>query len=206
MNWSNRVKTERMAEEFKEKELVLQAQKNDHQSFEKLMQQYDHQVLSVAYQLTGNTFDAEDIYQEVMLRVYQKLDSYRFESKFSTWLYRIIVNCALNFRKQRNRHKTVSMDHFQDEEKYWQYPSTNPDSMPDTHVFDKEIQEQISLTLEKLPMMQRVVFILRFNEDLKLKDIARLVGCSTGTVKNHLFRCTQKMRHALSKYNNDIKR
>ena len=191
-----------MAEEFKEKELVLQAQKNDHRAFEKLMQQYDHQVLSMAYQLTGNTFDAEDIYQEVMLRVYQKLDSYRFESKFSTWLYRIVVNCALNFRKQRSRHKHVSMDRFQDEEKYWQYPS-DPTSRSDTRTFDREIREQISRTLEKLPLMQRVVFILRFNEDFKLKDIARIVGCSTGTVKNHLFRCTQKMRHALSRYNNN---
>ncbi len=192
-----------MTEKFKEKELVLQAQKNDHSAFEKLMQQYDRQVLSLAYQLTGNTLDAEDIYQEVMLRVYQKLDSYRFESKFSTWLYRIVVNCALNYRKQKSRHKHISIDRFQDDENYWQVPSTDPDSGPDMHALNEEIREQISRTLEKFPMMQRVVFTLRFNEDFKLKDIAKIVGCSTGTVKNHLFRCTQKMRRALSKYNNN---
>jgi RNA polymerase sigma-70 factor (ECF subfamily) len=202
MKWSNRVKTERMTEDFKEKELVLQAQKNDHLAFEKLMQQYDHQVLSMAYQLTGNTFDAEDIYQEVMLRVYQKLDSFRFESRFSTWLYRIVVNCALNYRKQKSRHKHISIDHFQDDEKYWQYPS-DPTSRPDTRAINNEISEQISRTLEKLSMMQRVVFVLRFNEDFKLSDIARIVGCSTGTVKNHLFRSTQKMRQALARYNNN---
>jgi RNA polymerase sigma-70 factor (ECF subfamily) len=183
-----------------EKKLINQAQEGNHWAFEKLINQYDRQVLSMAYQFVGNTPDAEDIYQEVMLRIYQKIKYFRFESQFSTWLYRIVVNCALSYRKKKKQHSHVPMDSFENENKYWEQPSTDAKSKPDTMVLNHEIRDQITKILETLPMMQRVVFVLRFNEDFKLSEIADIVGCSVGTIKNHLFRCTQKMRYALSSY------
>lgn len=183
-----------------EKELILQAQEGNHWAFEKLINQYDRQVLSMAYQFVGNTPDAEDIYQEVMLRVYQKIKHFRFESQFSTWLYRIVVNCAINYRKKKRQHNHVSMHYAPKDQTDWEFPSADVSSRPETMVLNQEIRDQITQILETLPMMQRVVFVLRFSEDFKLREIADIVGCSVGTIKNHLFRCTQKMRYALSSY------
>ena len=183
-----------------EKELIHQARSGNHWAFEKLIRQYDRQVLSMAYQFVGNTPDAEDIFQEVMLRVYQNIKNFRMESQFYTWLYRIVVNSSLSYRKKRNPHKHISMDHFRDEKDNWQFPDTDKASAPDTDLLNREIREQISDTLDRLPMMQRIVFILRFNEEFKLNEIAEIIGCTTGTVKNHLFRCTKKMRQALAAY------
>ena len=83
--------------------LVQRAQEGDAEAFERLVHQYDRRVLTLAYQLVGNTQDAEDVYQEAFMRAYDKIGKFRFESDFYTWLYRIVVNCAISYRKKRNR-------------------------------------------------------------------------------------------------------
>ena len=183
-----------------ERDLVLQAQEGNRWAFEKLVHKYDKRVLALAFQLVGNKQDAEDIYQEAFMRVYHKINRFRFESDFYTWLYRIVVNCAISYRKKRNRHRHQSIEQTGARENGWQWIPADPGASPDTLVSNVELIEQIQSNLETLPLMQRVVFILRFFQDFKIKDIAEIIGCSEGTVKNYLFRSTQKMRRNLSPY------
>jgi len=183
-----------------ERDLVLQAQEGNRWAFEKLVHKYDKRVLALAFQLVGNKQDAEDIYQEAFMRVYHKINRFRFESDFYTWLYRIVVNCAISYRKKRNRHRHQSIEQTGARENGWQCIPADPGASPDTLVSNVELIEQIQSNLETLPLMQRVVFILRFFQDFKIKDIAEIIGCSEGTVKNYLFRSTQKMRRNLSPY------
>ena len=187
-----------MSEE--EKGLVQQAQEGNIWAFERLVHQYDRRVLTLAYQLVGNRQDAEDVYQEAFMRVYNKITKFRFESDFYTWLYRIVVNCAISYRKKRNRQRHQSIDEATERENGWQWTPADPGVGADSLVSDIELREIIQTNLELLPLMQRVVFTLRFLQDFKIKDIARIIGCSEGTVKNYLFRSTQKMRKGLSHY------
>ena len=185
-----------------EKDLVLQAQEGNLWAFEKLVCRYDQRVLGLAYQLLGNHQDAEDVYQEVFMRVHHNIKKFRFQSDFYTWLYRIVVNCAISYRKKRNRQRHLSIEETGERENGWQWTPTDPEIHPDAVVNNLELRQMIAMELNGLPLMQRVVFTLRFFQDFKIKEIAQIIGCSEGTVKNYLFRSTQKMRKGLSPYVN----
>ena len=183
-----------------EKDLVLQAQQGNLWAFEKLVCKYDQRVLALAYQLLGNHQDAEDVYQEVFMRVHHNIKKFRFQSDFYTWLYRIVVNCAISYRKKRNRQRHLSIEETGERENGWQWTPTDPGIHPDAILNNLELRHMITMKLNALPLMQRVVFTLRFFQDFKIKEIAQIIGCSEGTVKNYLFRSTQKMRKGLSPY------
>ena len=183
-----------------ERKLVHQAQEGNLLAFERLVQKYDKRVLALAFQLVGNTEDAEDVYQEVFMRVYHNLHRFRFESDFFTWLYRIVVNCAISYRKKRHRQQHRSIDEADQKDGGWQWIPADIGPEPDVLVINVELREKVEATLDTLSLMQRTVFILRFFQDFKIKEIAEIIGCSEGTVKNYIFRSTQKVRKNLSSY------
>ena len=183
-----------------ERELVLKAKEGNLWAFEGIVHKYDKRVLSLAFQLVGNKQDAEDVYQEAFMRVFNNINRFRLESDFYTWLYRIVVNCAISYRKRRNRHRHSSIEETGEKTNGWHWIPIDSGMTPDTHVSNLELRNQIQINLETLPLMQRVVFTLRFLQDFKIKEIAKIIGCSEGTVKNYLFRSTKKMRMRLSPY------
>lgn len=179
-------------------ELVRRAQEGEKEAFETLMRTYDRQILSLAYQMMGNTMDAEDVTQEVFIRAYRRLPDFRFESEFFTWLYRIAVNCTISARRRRLRNRHASIDHGETATGSFEQRLKDPGHEPDKQMIQQEIRETVEKQLDKLPVMQRVVFFLRFMEDLKIRDIAEITGSSEGAVKNSLFRSTRKMRKHLA--------
>lgn len=185
--------------------LIRRAQHGDSRAFETLVQRYDRAVLSVALRYTGDPEAARDIYQDVFLRVHTALPGFRFESLFSTWLYRITVNCCLNFQSARFRRHDLSLEQEvlsvpdghsnQDPE----LPSSlveEPDSLRRT--LSREIRSALSRAMDLLSPQQRLVFILRHFEGYKLREIAEHLQCAEGTVKKHLFAGTQRLREQLS--------
>jgi RNA polymerase sigma-70 factor (ECF subfamily) len=186
--------------ENEERECIYKAQQGNTLAFEKLVKRYDRRVLALVYQLLGNVQDAEDVYQEVFMRVYKNIHRFRFESDFYTWLYRIAVNCAISYRKRRNRHIHASIGETGQEktERIWTPSDSKPG--PDAEYIHSEIKAKIEANLDQLPLMQRIVFTLRFLQDFKIKEIANIINCSEGTVKNYIFRSTQKMRSYLAPY------
>jgi len=185
-----------------ERDLVYQAQEGNQWAFEKLIYKYDRKVLALTFQLVGDTEDAKDVYQEAFMRAYHNIKKFRFESDFYTWLYRIVVNCAISYRKKRTRQRHRSLEQISEREEGWHWMPADSGASPETLVLNAELREQIQSTMNTLPLMQRVVFILRFFQDFKIKEIAQIIGCSEGTVKNYIFRSTQKMRKHLSSYVN----
>ena len=177
--------------------LIQAAQAGQTDAFCELVEQYDKKVLGLAFKMLGNQQDAEDVYQEVFMNVFNHIQSFQFQSSFDTWLYRIVVNTSLNYRKKRNRHQKTTIDIPTDE------PSMNlkdEKPLPDEITVSQEIREQIESALNQLTLIQRTIFVLRFYQDFKIKDIAEIVSCSEGTVKNTLFRSTVKMRKLLANY------
>jgi len=180
--------------------LIRRAQEGDGPAFETLVQMHDRQVLKLARQMLNNLEDAQDVYQEIFIKVFRSLPSFRFESEFATWLYRIVINQCINYRQWRSRRRFLSFDAHNGEENQTSYspPDKNPD--PEKETLNKELSREIALAMESLSDKQRAVFALRHFHGQKLQEIAKTLGCAEGTVKNYLFRATQRMQEKLQEY------
>ena len=180
---------------------IKEAQKGNILAFESLVYKYDRQVLSLVQNLVSNRQDAQDIYQEVFVRVYQNLKRFQFKSQFSTWLYRVVVNCCINFNKRKSRSRYYSFEDGEgDLESGWLMTLEGKELNPEDAMLNKELSEEIEAALNELSIQQQTVFVLRHYHGHKLKDIAEMMNCSEGTIKNYLFRATQKMQRLLGDY------
>lgn len=179
---------------------MQRAQQGETKAFEELVVLSDRHVLHLAYALTGSLIDAQDVYQETFLRAFKAIGGFRFQSSFRTWILRITMNQAINWRKKKKLRLFFSLD--------TQHAGKN-DSMF-FQIADKtditasvqsgDIMQQIHLALQRLSSKERAVFSLRHFQEVKIKEIALILGCAEGTVKNVLFRATQKMQKALAEY------
>ncbi len=182
-----------MKEEIRQ--LIKKAQSGDSGAFHKLVKLHDERVMILAYQLTHNQQDAEDLYQEVFLKAYKNLKNFRFESQFYTWLYRITVNTSYNFKRKQSRLNLYEPDS-EKESGHLEWIA----DQPDTSTSGKEIMTAVKSAMHVLPQKQRTVFILKHLENLKIKDISKILNISEGTVKRYLFRAMEKLRVELKEY------
>lgn len=185
--------------------IIKEAQRGNLLAFETLVKRYDRHVMQLAYSMVGNAEDAEDIYQEVFVRVYRSLDRFQFKSEFSTWLYRVVVNYCINFQKKKQRTRMYSIDKndFGDqhrEDLRWKMTLPGKEKNPEDDAINLELSHEIEAAMDQLPAKQKMVFVLRHFHGHKLREIAALMGCTEGTVKNYLFRATQKMQILLKEY------
>jgi RNA polymerase sigma-70 factor (ECF subfamily) len=176
--------------------LVEQAQSGNIAAFEKLIFQYDREVLSIAATYVNNADDAKDIYQDVLLRVYRALPKFEHRSEFSTWLFRITTNVCLTHRARAKHHAHASLDAPSDDEES-HYDRIAGGDPTDKAVIDDEISSRIERALGELSPQQRLVFTLKHYKGYKLKEIADMTNCSEGTVKKHLFTAIRRLRERL---------
>lgn len=167
---------------------ALQADKTE--GFSLLVAEYRDMILNIAYSYTGNKDDSEDLTQEVLIKVYDKLDSFKGLSKLSTWLYKITINTCHDHVRRKKRMKIISYDQ-------------NNINLKSDDDFDKttetrETQKLIIESILKLPLKLRDVIILKELEDKSYKDIAGILKCSIGTVESRLFRARQKLKNILA--------
>lgn len=184
-------------------ELIQKANNGDVMSFEELVHRYDRNVLSIALKYTKNEDDAKDIYQEVFIRVYKGLKNFKFQSEFSTWLFRITTNVCLTFKSRKRNYQTVPLDSGAEDDDNRGLDETLPgdDSFSaDRSVSRKEAAEEINKALEALSPKQRMVFTLKHNEGFKLREIASMLEISEGTAKKYLFESVHKLRTLLAGY------
>ncbi len=180
-----------------ENNLILAAQKGDSGAFEQLIYKYDRNVLGIAYSFINSSEDAKDIYQEVFLRVFKGIKKFEFRSEFSTWLYRITANVCLTYRTQKKKYAVASLDEeiFSDEGDSQTLADTIAgESNTDDGTIGSDVSEHIVKGLEKLSPQQKLVFTLRHYQGYKIREIASVMNCTEGTIKNYLFTGTQRMR------------
>ena len=133
-------------------EFVLRAQKGDVIAFEELVQRYDKQVLTIALSRVQNPEDAKDIYQEVFIRVYRAIKSFRLDSKFSTWLHRITINVCLTHRSRKRKHIHASLDEEieTDQGRYSLSETLADRGRTDQQTMNSEISTQVQSAMERL--------------------------------------------------------
>lgn len=181
-------------------ELVAAARKGDTQAFTTLANQYSRNIYRLAFNITRNNEDAEDVLQEAFLKAYTKLDKFQGNSRFYTWLVRIAVNEALMKLRKRKSDRTVSLDEPVEtdvseivrEVKDW---GDNPEQ---TYA-KTELHEILSLAIDTLEPAYRTVFVLRDVENLSTEETAESLGLSVPAVKSRLLRARLKLREQLNK-------
>ncbi|MDP2652493.1 MAG: sigma-70 family RNA polymerase sigma factor [Candidatus Omnitrophota bacterium] len=181
--------------------LMSAFQKGDPASFETLMRKYYARVLNFIYRFVGSKEIAEDLTQEVFLRVYKTAPSYKPQAKFQTWLYTIAKNLSLN-ELRRNRHRTFSMDEEiagSDGELRRQFEDHSI-PRPDAALVKEDAAKAVKEAINALPENQRLAVILRRYEDFSYEEIARTMNCSVKAVKSLLNRAKENLRNALGKY------
>jgi RNA polymerase sigma-70 factor (ECF subfamily) len=182
-------------------DLIIQAQKGNQNAFEELVYRYDRNVLSVTIKYANNEDDAKDLYQEVFIRVYRGLKNFRFQSEFSTWLFRITTNVCLTYKSRSKEHLKVSIDHNFDVEDVEIDKSQEPvyeGLSPEEISSGTEIIELVSNAVESLSPKQKMTFILKHYEGYKIREIAEMMNCKEGTVKKYLFDAVKNLRKKLS--------
>ena len=176
--------------------LIRRAQEGDRSAFDTLIRLYDQKVLRLALQVVGSPDEARDLYQEAFLKLYRSIRHFRLEAKFSTWLYRVVMNvCLDHLRRQKTRKEVAVPQPEEGEPDFLQtVPDERPTLDPERATHSKEISRRIQVALERLNPRERMVFELKHYQGLKLRAIGEICKTSEQTAKNCLFRATQKLR------------
>ena len=182
--------------------LVHEAQGGSQAAFEQLVHAHDQAVLRLAIRITGSPSDAQDIYQEAFLKAYTRLESFRFECSFSSWIYRIVTNvCLDHLRKNRKHTRNSSVEGDNEGGEYNlvdQVPDDRAANNPEQHLFNHELRAQILFALQQLTPRERMVFELRHFQGLRIGTVGEILHVSEASIKNSLFRATNKMRLQLA--------
>jgi len=184
-------------------QLMLDVKAGDQQSFELLLQRYRAPLVNFLYRMVRNREQAEDLAQEVFLRVYRAREDYEPSAKFTTWLFRIATNLALNsLRDHRYQKLEISMDapivaDAEDgDERMMEVADEHPDI--EQHLVEDARKKMIRHAIEKLPEKQRAAVLLHKYQELDYAEISKILRCSESALKSLLFRAYETLRVELA--------
>jgi RNA polymerase sigma-70 factor (ECF subfamily) len=177
--------------------LVARARQGDLRAFEMLIRRYESYVYNLALRILGNSADAEDVAQQAFLRAWRGLPNFKGRSRFSTWLYRIVVNVCYNCLPSIRRELEMLV------------PDQDAELIPDERqaveggYIAEEERTCLILALESLPESARMLLTLRHLQEMSYDEIAQVTGMPLGTVKAGIFRARQRLKTALKLAEND---
>jgi len=175
--------------------LVTRAREGDQDAFRLLVERHSVKLFQLAFRMTGNEQDAEDLVQETFLRAYKQLNRFQSRAGLGTWLYRIAANCSLDLLRRQKRRGEQETVEFDSEEAFPAILSDAP--APDQQVYHGEVRQKVESVMRELTPMERTAFVLRHFEGLSIEEIGSALGVGPGATKQSIFRAVQKMRRAL---------
>lgn len=186
-------------EEKSEVELIARCRSGDLAAFDLLVLRYQDRVFNLAYRLLGDYEEAKDMAQEAFVRAYQSLKSFRQESSFYTWLYRIVTNlCKNKLRSWSRGHKPISLDIPKGNEEVKISTTLIDPKLTPIQVLEREnLQQEVRKAIAGLPSEYKLMVVLRDMEELSYERIAEINGCSVGAVKSRLHRGRLLLREKL---------
>lgn len=186
---------------YRDQALVSKAKAGDYPAFETLVERYERKVYNMAYRLTGNREDAEDVLQETFLKAFQNLKRFREESSFYTWVMRIGVNATLMRLRKGVHRNAVSLDEFADDERNF-HPRlvVSWEANPEQKYSRLENEGILRRAIQRLPAIYRTVFWLRDVEEFSNEEVARMLNLSVFAVKSRLMRARLELRERLTAY------
>ena len=176
------------------KKLVKEVKKGDTEAFSELVELFKDKVYQVAYRMVGHPQEAQDVAQEAFLRAYTNLDKYDMNRKFSTWLFRIATNVAID-RLRKKKPDFYLEDKVKGTEGLTYESQLAADQeLPEDQVVTLEMQEWIQSEINQLPLQYRSAIILKYMEDLSLKEISEILDMPVSTVKTRIHRGREALR------------
>ena len=179
-------------------DLISRAAGGDPSAFQALVERHRSMVYRVAYQFAGNHHDAEDIAQDVFIKVYRSLDRFRQDAQLTSWMYRIVMNACIDHRR---RQRPASAAPFGDEAEQRMLNTPEDTPGPEERAYAGELGQVLESEIGRLPSGQRVVFVMRHHQGMKLCEIADALGLAEGTVKRQLHAAVHRLRQALTQAN-----
>jgi RNA polymerase sigma-70 factor, ECF subfamily len=191
---------ERMDGRDDDTEAVARARAGDADAFRRLVERHSHNVFRLAYRMTRNEHDAEDVVQETFLRAYRSLHRFEDRSHFGSWIYRITANCAYDSLRARERRQEATEPVTTDDAAdgpVARMPSREP--APDRLVFGGEIRRRVALAMGRMSALEKSAFTLRHLQGMSIKEIGRALDLDASAAKQSVFRAVRKMRDALGR-------
>jgi len=185
-------------------ELIAQLQQGDEQAFTKLVDEWQDMVYNTALGIVQNADDADDITQEVFIQVYQSVSSFKGDSKFSTWLYRITLSKALDHEKKKKRKKRFGFVQglFGSQQEVQLHPVEF--NHPGVELEKKERANELFAALKKIPENQRIAFTLHKLEGQSYQEVAEIMNTTLYAVESLMGRAKANLKKELSKFYNNI--
>jgi RNA polymerase sigma-70 factor (ECF subfamily) len=176
---------------------VARARSGDEGAFRTLVERHGRALFRLAYRMTGNEHDAEDVVQEAFLKAFRRLDQFEDRAHFGSWLYRIAANCAYDaLRSRARREERSAIQEPQDaDDPLASVPAEGPS--PERLVFSGQVQERVHAAMARLSERERAAFVLRHFEQMSTREIGEALGLDEAAVKHSVFRAVRKLREAL---------
>jgi len=159
------------------------------------VERHSRALFRLAYRMTENAQDAEDVVQESFLRAYRQLDRFDERASFGTWIYRIATNCSLDLVRVRKRRNQAPVAPDQPGDTVPELPSLDPS--PERIALSGEVRQRLAAAMSQLSETERAAFVLRHYEGLRLEEIGHVLECQPGAAKHSVFRAVQKLRRSL---------
>jgi len=176
-------------------DLVARAAAGDGSAFHALVERHRAMVYRVAYQFAGNHHDAEDIAQDVFIKVFRSLERFRYDAQLTSWLYRIVMNACIDHRR---RTAPAGWAPFTEDAELRMLNTPEEGPNPEERTYGGQVGAAVEAEIAKLPPGQRLVFTMRHHEGLKLSEIATALDLAEGTVKRQLHAAVHRLRAALN--------
>ena len=184
--------------------LVNRAKQEDSAAYDELIRKYQERIYATVYHMTSNHEDANDLTQETFIKAYRALKSFKGESSFYTWVYRIAVNKTINFLKQRKNRYHMSLNDLDfNAENDPDLVALVSDKTPRRDLNLAELQEKLNAGMQKLSEAHRMVVTLHDVQGLSHDEIAKIMHCNVGTVRSRLFYARRKMAALLAGFKRD---
>lgn len=183
-----------------EKYLLERAKSGEVEAFERLIEGYQKKVFNIALRMIGNYDDASELAQEVFIKVYKSIRSFKEESSFSTWIYKITSNVCLDEIRKRKNKKVVYLDDdvkLEDGEVRHQIEDDSPS--PEALLERKEIKRVVKEAIQSLSEEHRLVIVMRDLQGMSYEEIGKIVKCPEGTVKSRINRARQALKEILKR-------
>jgi RNA polymerase sigma-70 factor (ECF subfamily) len=179
--------------------VLARARLGDSEAFQTLVERHSRRAFQLAFRMTGNEQDAEDVVQESFIRAYRQLSRFEARAHFATWLHRIVANCSVDLiRSRRARYDHTSTD---DMDAADQPEAEAPD--PERLAASAQIQASVATAMSELSPLERAAFTLRHYEGRSISEIGRTLGLGTSATKHSVFRAVRKLRAALEPLRGD---
>ncbi len=187
-----------------EDQIIQRVKSGDQNAFCELVEKYKERAINIAFSFCRNHEDTKDVSQEAFIRAFKTINSFRSESRFYTWFYRILINLCKDYLRRKMKNKAISanikVSGETNEEKDIFEVTASGDPGPSEKLLNKELGEHLTEALNSLPEQQKRVFTLKNIHGLKINEIAEIIKCAEGTIKAHLFKATLNLQERLAAY------